>query len=220
MVLVGKVVPLIMAAIKRGAVKAVGSEDPEELVAEATAIAASTLDSCESRGKPVSPNSLAYYAIQSLKTGRRSGGGSRFDAMSPGAQLDRRVTLSSMDEQIGQDVESDNEITLHDCLASHGESADVVAARRLDWPMAAERLNERERYVVRETALDTPCLEMARRLKVSTPRVTQIKREIAVKFMDAWGEDALQDAVREPCWHSQMRAHSERRACRAERRVA
>ena len=134
--------------------------------------------------------------------------------------MDRRVALASMDEAIGQDVESDNEITLHDCLASHGESADVVAARRLDWPVAAERLNSRESYVVRETALDTPCLEMARRLKVSTPRVTQIKREVAGKFRAAWGKDALAEAVREPVWLSRGRAYSERRACRAERRVA
>ena len=134
--------------------------------------------------------------------------------------MDRRVVLSSLDETIGQNVEEDSDITLHDLLASAGESADVTAARRLDWPVAAERLNERERYVVRETALDTPCVEMARRLKVSTPRVTQIKREVAGKIRQAWGEDALQAAVREPVWHSQLRAHSERRACRAERRVA
>ena len=220
MILVKQVLPLIMAAIHHGAVKPVGSEDREELIQEATAIAARTLDSCESRGKPVSPNSLAYYAIQSLKTGRRSCGGSRQDVMSPGAALDRRVALASMDETIGQDLEQDSDITLHDCLAGHGESADQVAARRLDWPVAAERLNSRESYVVQETALDTPCVDMARKLKVSTPRVTQIKREIAGKFRQAWGEDALQDAVREPTWHSQLRAHSERRAGKAERRVA
>ncbi len=62
-----------------GAVKPVGSEDPEELVADAVAIAANTLDSCESRGKPVLPSSLAYFALQTMKSGRRSGGGSGGD---------------------------------------------------------------------------------------------------------------------------------------------
>jgi len=219
-VLVGKVFPLIVSAIKRGTVKPVGAEDPEELISEATAIAARTLDSCESRGKPVSPNSLAYYAIQALKSGRRSCGGSCCNAMSPGSQLDSRVALCSMDEQIGQDPEADCDVTLHDCLANRGESADQVAARRLDWPVAAERLNCKERYVVQGTALETPCQEMARRLKVSTPRITQMKWEIAGKILEAWGEDALQDAVREPSWHSQMRAATERKACRAERRAA
>ena len=81
-------------------------------------------------------------------------------------------------------------------------------------------MSNREEYVVHGTALDTPCQDMAQKLKVSTPRVTQIKREIAGKFRQAWGEDVLQDAAREPTWHSQMRAHSERRAGKAERRVA
>ena len=142
------------------------------------------------------------------------------DVMCPAVQLDHRVALKSMDETIGQDMEQDQDITLHDCLAGHGESADQVAARHLDWPMVAERLNCRESYVVQGTALETPGIKMARRLRVSTPRITQIKREVSRKIREAWGEDALQDAVREPVWHSQMRAHSERRACRAERRVA
>ena len=219
MVLVGKVVPLIMAAIHHGAVKPVGSEDREELISEATAIAARTLDSCESRGKPVSPNSLAYYAIQTLKSGRRSGSAGRTDAMCPAVQLDGNVAMSSMDETIGIDVEADCDITLHDCLAGRGESVDVTAARDLDWPMVAERLDPREQYVVNQTALDTPCVKMAKRLKISTPRITQLKREVAGKIRGAWGEDALADAVREPMWHSRLRAHAERRAGRAERRA-
>ena len=36
--------------------------------------------------------------------------------------------MSSMDETIGQDAEQDSDVTLHDCLAGHGESADQVAA--------------------------------------------------------------------------------------------
>jgi hypothetical protein len=220
LMLVRQIVPLIRAAIRRGAVKAVGSEDPEELIAEGVAMAAKTLDAAEQRCKVVAPASLAYYAIQALKSGRRSGYAGRQDAMCPAVQLDRRVTMSSMDEQICQDLETDSEITLHDLLAGSGESADITAARHLDWPMVTERLNCRESYVVQGTALETPGITMAKRLRVTTPRVTQIKRGVAGKIRTAWGEDALRDAVREPCWHSQMRATAERRACRAGRRAA
>ena len=56
---------------------------------------------------------------------------------------------------------------------------------------------------------------MAKRRKVTAARVMQIKREVAGKIRQSWGEDALVDAVRAPCCRSQMRAHSERKACRA-----
>ena len=88
-----------------------------------------------------------------------------------------------------------------------------MAARRLDWPLVAERLDQRERYVVRETATETPGRKIARRLRVSTPRIVQIKRDVALKIRDAWGEDALADAVRAPAWRSRIRAHAERRSC-------
>ena len=86
--------------------------------------------------------------------------------------------------------------------------------------MVAERLSDRERYVVRGTAAETPGTEMAKRLRVTAARVVQIKREVAGKIRNAWGEDALVDAVMVPAWQRHLRAHAERRACRAERRVA
>ena len=218
--LVNQIVPLIQAAIRRGAVKAIGAEDPEELAAEGIALAARYLESAEQRGKIVSPNSLAYYALQALKSGRRTSYAGRADAMSAAVQLDGRVTMRSMDEAIGTDPEGGSDITLHDCLAGYGESADIAASRRMDWLLVAERLEPRERYVVRETALDTRGTRMARHLKVSTPRVTQIKRGVARKIRQAWGEDALQDAVRAPAWQSRIRTHTEQRTCRAERKVA
>lgn len=219
--LVQQIVPIIRGAIKNGAVKAVGAEDPEELAAEGVAMAARWLDAAEQKGKVVSPSSLAYYAIQALKSGRRSGYAGRTDAMSAAVQLDRRASLSSMDETIGTD-EDDNthEVTLHEILAGAGETADVVAARNLDWPVVAERLDPREAYVVRETAAETPGRKIARRLRVSTPRVVQIKRSIAGKIREAWGENVLRDAAREPAWHRHMRTMTELRTCRAQRRAA
>jgi len=200
--LVQQIVPLIRAAVSRGAVKPIGAEDLEELAAEGFALAARWLDSAERHGKIVSPNSLAYYAIQALKSGRRSGSSGRTDAMSAAVQLDGAVTMTSMDEVLRTDAEANCDITLHDVLAGQSESADMVAARNLDWSMVAERLDRRERYVVRETALETPGTKLAKRLKVSTARVTQIKRKVAGKIRDAWGNDALQDALRKQAWQS------------------
>lgn len=219
MMLVRQIVPLIQAAIRRGAVKATGCEDPEELAAEGVAMAARSLDAAEQKGKVVAPSSLAYYAVQALKSGRRSGYAGRTDAMSASAQLDRRVALSSMDEGL-MDDEDGLPVTLHDCLAAQGESADVVAARRLDWCLVAERLSARESYIVHATAAEVPGKEMAKRLKVCGPRVVQIKRSIAGKIQDAWGQDALKDAVRDTRWQRHVRSVAERCTCRAEHRAA
>jgi len=220
LMLVRQIVPLIRAAIHRGAVKPVGPEDPEELIADGVAMAAKTLDAAEQRSKVVAPASLAYYAIQALKSGRRSGYAGRQDAMCPAVQLDHQVALKSMDEAIGQDPETDDEITLHDMLAGHGESADIIVGRNLDWPLVAERLTQRESYVIQATAAETPGTEIARHLKVCGPRVVQIKREVAQKIREAWGDDALKDAVRDTRWQRHVRTTAERRACRSERRAA
>jgi len=220
MMLVQRVMPIIQAAIARGAVKPVGCEDPEELAAEGVALAARSLEAAELKGKVVAPNSLAYYAIQALKSGRRSGYAGRQDAMCPAATLDKTVSVHSMDEVMGKRDDDDSEVTFHDMLASSGESADVVAARQLDWPMVAERLTAKEAYVVYATANDTPGTEMASHLKVCGPRVVQLKRGVARKIRQAWGDDAIADATRDSGWRRHVRSMTERRACRAARRAA
>ncbi len=73
LLLMNAVLPLIEGAIAKGAVKAIGSEDREELTADGCAIAARILDSAERKGKDLSPNSIAHYTLQSLKSGRRAG---------------------------------------------------------------------------------------------------------------------------------------------------
>lgn len=116
LMLLREISPLIQAAIARGAVKTIGAEDPEELAAEGVAMAARCLDSAERKGKVVAPNSLAYYAIQSLKSGRRFGSAGRTDAMSAAVQMDGMVTMASMDAGLGDDADG-QEVTFHDLLA-------------------------------------------------------------------------------------------------------
>lgn len=103
-ILLDSIRPIIKAALARGVVKTVGSEDLQELEADALAQAAKILDSAELAGREVSPNSVAYYVLQPLRSGRRSGYAGRADVMSPAAALDGRVTLVSMDEPVGDDL--------------------------------------------------------------------------------------------------------------------
>lgn len=53
LLLLNNVLPLLSAAISRGVVNSVGTEDMEELVSEGCTIAARMLDSAEAKGKPV-----------------------------------------------------------------------------------------------------------------------------------------------------------------------
>ena len=70
-----EVVPRLKSSIPRN-VSCVGAEDAEELVQDATAIAAKMLHNVELAGRQVTPGSIAYYSLQLVKSGRRSTGSS------------------------------------------------------------------------------------------------------------------------------------------------
>ena len=211
--------PILMAAITRGAVRPTGCEDAEELVQDGMVMAANQISSADQRGVTITASTTAFFTLQGLKSGRRAGSACRKDVMCPAAQLDSTVKVDSMDAGLGVD-DGGHEMTLHDYLAGSAEDPAGVVGRVLDWEQVMERLDPREQFVVNQTALDTPGTAVARRLRISTPRVVQIKRRVAQKIKDAWGEDAVMNVVRETTWQRHVRTMAERRACRAERRAA
>lgn len=81
-----QIMPLIKTTVMR-TIKPVGCEDHEEIVQDATAMTADMLDSCERKGKALMPKSVAFYAVQAAKSGRRSTYGGRMDAFSAAAQI-------------------------------------------------------------------------------------------------------------------------------------
>ena len=82
--LVEEIVPRLRASLSH-AIPKVGAEDHDELVQDATAIAARILVSAEARGKKsVTPGNVAFYALRSVQAGRRSTGSSETDVLSPG----------------------------------------------------------------------------------------------------------------------------------------
>ena len=68
-----QVVPRLRSTIPQ-AVHCVGCEDAEELIQDATAMAAGIFHKAEAAGKKVAASSVAYYSIQHCKSGRRSVG--------------------------------------------------------------------------------------------------------------------------------------------------
>jgi hypothetical protein len=218
LLLVDEIVPRILAAVGRGSVKPVGSEDREEVAADCVAMAAGMLDSAEAAGKPLYAASIAHYALQSAKTGRRSTCTTRTDVMAPGTHLDKLVEMTSLDAPVDSDGDDAQEMSLHDLLAGDGESPDMAAGRRLDWEDVMPTFDSRCQSILRETAQGYGTGELAKKHGVSAPRIVQIRREAGDGIRDAWGEDAG-CADRETDWQRHVRSNRSTRSCRRVRRL-
>ena len=111
LILVNEIAPLIRGAVPR-VVRPVGCEDAEELVQDALCSAAQMIEASELNGKKLYPSSIAFYAIQRAKAGRRSGYAGEMDAMSAAARLRSHVSIEDLDRPVGdEDAEG---VTLHD----------------------------------------------------------------------------------------------------------
>jgi len=215
--LLERVKPIIHAVIGKGMVKTFGSETAEELEADAVAQAASMIESAEREGKEVSPNSVAYYALRNLQSGRRFGC-SAGDVMSPALRLSGKVqALESLDAPIGNgDDDEGDEPTLLDFLNTTGEDPGMASARELDWEVATRTLENRELAILGATAAGFLGTQIAARFNVCTPRITQIKHTIGQKLRYSLGEDALATCVCETAWQGGLRAYRAKKACRYE----
>ena len=202
--LVDEIMPILQGVVP-SSVRVVGCEDSEELVQDALAIAAMMLQALEDAGRQVIPaKSVAFYAIQRLKCGRRSYTAGRTDALAPGAQLDARCVVVSFESSVA--MEDGDDLTLGESLTCRGDDPAMVAGRAVDWDELERALGDRKRTVVQALHLGHGTGWIAKALKVSNPRVTQIKREIADVILERWGSDVLQDVDSEPLWHSSLRA--------------
>ena len=218
LLLVNEVAPLIRSAVPR-VVRPVGCEDAEELVQDALCSAAQMIEASELNGKKLYPSSIAFYAIQRAKTGRRSGYAGEMDAMSAAARLRSHVSIEDLDQPAGdEDAES---MTLHDALADqHAEDPAMVAARELDWSELMEDMNARDVAILKMAAGQLTNGELSRRWGVSCARVSQLKAELGRQVKLRWGDGALADAVAEPGWlRGSVRAARERSSCRHARRA-
>ena len=218
MLLVNEIAPLIRGAVPR-VVRPVGCEDAEELVQDALCTAAQMIEASERSGKKLFPSSIAFYAIQRAKVGRRSGYAGEMDAMSSAARLRCLVGVETMELPVG--AEDAEEYTLHDALADpHAEDPAQVAARELDWSELLEDMNQRDVAILKMAAGQVTNGELSRRWRITASRVSQIKRELGRQIKLRWGDSALVDAMAEPRWlRSNLRCTRERWACRREQQT-
>lgn len=203
--LADEIYPIIRNTVPH-VVKPMGSEDPEELVQDATASAAEMLDAVEKAGKTPFPNSIAYYSIQRTKSGRRSYGDIRSDVMSPGFQMDNEGSVCSMQEPVCDE----EEMTVGDTIACKSEDMAARVLRQIDWGAFLETLDARKRRIVEELMFGYGTGDIARLFSVSASRVVQIKREIAKDIRQFMGENILMDVGQESVWERDIRCLREK----------
>ena len=213
-----EIVPRLRSAIPQ-AVSFIGSEDAQELIQDATAIAARILHNAEAKGKKVASSSVAYYSIQHCRSGRRSVGNSCSDVHGSGTQITGRSRLKSLDETVAIDEESGGEILeFHDILSNDAEDPSMAAARNLDWQSFCAGLSKRERTMVVFVAEGKTLRDAAHVLKVSDSTMQNSKRNLGVKILEFMGLDILVQVQRLPGWKKDLEATREKMACRIERR--
>jgi hypothetical protein len=149
--LVNEIVPRLKSSISTS-VGPVGCEDLQELVQDGTAIAATMLHSAETQGKQVSPGNIAYYAVQHLKSGRRSTGFHKADPLHAAAQLSGRSRMHSLDEPIGSKEGNEEALILGETLACRADDPAMAASRRLDWESLVAKLDRVTGAILRALA--------------------------------------------------------------------
>ncbi len=219
LLLIDKVLPILTATVPR-AVKPTGSEDAQELLQDTLATAAAMLDSSERAGKPLIPASIAYYAIQTAKIGRRSTYAGVTDALSPAAQIQRGVVLNSMDESAPIADENNEGLNLHEMLAGPGEDPAQQAGRALDWQDLTRSLGPRDTDILMAVAGQGSRRNVAMKYGVSTQRISQNIREIGDKVRATWGVNSVADVLADPLWLGSLRTRREADVCQAERAAA
>ncbi len=197
----------------------IGADDREELTAEAVAIAAGLLASPEARGKQATPGNIAFFAIKLVRQGRRSGGQSTTDAMSPRTQIAGRSRVESLDQPIAGEAEGDD-MCLHDVLAAGSADPSQEAAKRLDWAPLVTALDGPVTEVLRCLIEGEDLTTLVPKLKRSRSSLQSDKARLARLAIEHLGEDVLVRVQDIPRWRDNVDASRQRAACRYERRAA
>ena len=221
--LVRDVVPRLRAAAS--SVPAIGHEDREELVADMTANAAKMIDSAERAGKKFSGSNIAFYTTRAARSGRRSTGSSRSDALSPGAQLDGTVRLDHLDgapdtgasARMGANGDGDGGDGLHDIVWPNGDNStdpSEEAARNLDWEAFLATCPRGQRIAILVLAGGGTMREAGRLCGIGDSAARNLRLRIGAALVEFFGAPTVDRLMTgpQPAWASDLRA-GRRHAC-------
>ncbi len=214
--LVREVVPRLRAAAR--SIPKIGCEDDEEIVQDATLMAARMMESAEKAGQKFSGSNIAYYAARAARSGRRSYYTGRSDVMSPGCQIAGKARHESLDDEIVFEV--GEPATLHDVVAPFGGDARECdpaeeAARNLDWQAFLASHPPRHRTAILVLVDGGTMREAGKLCGLKDSAAANLKRRIAADLIEFFGQDVIRrllDGCR-PGWESDLRQSRERHLC-------
>jgi hypothetical protein len=215
--LVHDIVPRLRSALTHS-VRRVGAEDAEELLQDATLLAARLLLRCAERGQSVTPGNIAYYTLLHLRAGRRSHYSGRSDVLGSRTQLSGYSRVHPLDEPLATESEVPGKpLTLAEVLAGDAEDPAATAARNLDWQAFLATLDDRARAVLRCLAGELRWQAVAHRYGVGRSTVQAWRKCLTELLRTFMGAEVLAELQRGPGWQAQLRALREQLACRLER---
>ena len=219
--LVNEVVPRLRKSVHT--VPKVGHEDDEEIVQDATLMAARMMDSAEKAGQRFTAGNMAYFATKAARSGRRSYYTGRSDVMSPRCQFNGMAHHEWLDDEV--EMEFGDVGTLHDVIAPYGYSGQEPdpaeeAARNLDWESFLASHPPRHRSAIGVLVEGGTMREAGKRCGLKDSAALNLRRRIAADLVAFFGEDVIRrllDGVK-PGWEADLRTVRERHAhlCRPE----
>ena len=211
--LVTEVVPRLRA--NANSIPRIGCEDDEEIVQDATLMAARMMDSAEKSGQKFTAGNMAYFAARAARSGRRSYYAGRSDVMSPGCQIDGNARFDWLDNEY--EFETGDTGTLHDVIATfdnQGREADPSeeAARNLDWQAFLVTQPKRHRTAIQVLAQGGTMREAGKSCGLKDSSAHLIKRRIAADLIEFFGADTIRRMMNgiHPGWESDLRTSRER----------
>ena len=211
--LVHEVVPRLRNVART--IPKVGHEDDEEIIQDATLMAARMMVSAEKAGHPITAGNASYYAAKAARSGRRSYYTGRSDVMSPGCQIDGKARHEWLDDEI--EMEFDDTGNLHDVIAPYGYQGPEPdpakeAARNLDWEWFLASHPPRHRIAILVLVEGGTMREAGKRCGLKDSGALVLKRRIAADLMEFFGEEVIRrllDGVK-PGWESDLRTVRDR----------
>lgn len=213
-----QIIPRLRTSIPK-TVRCVGAEDAEELVQDATVMAARLLMNAEKAGKQVTAGNIVHYTGLHMRSGRRSTGTQTVDVLGTAAQLNGSSRTHSLHEVVAQ-VEGEEIFELHDILSTDHEDPSIQAARKMDWDSFVSGLSKVEIIIVEFLCAGKTMQQMARKARLSVSTIQYHRNRIAGKILEFFGADILKQITRLPHWKINLDAEREMVLCRHERRPA
>ena len=211
--LVTEVVPRLRNAARF--IPKVGSENDEEIVQDATLMAARLMISADKAGHPITAGNASYYAAKAARSGRRSYYTGRSDVLHPGCQLDGNARFDWLDREV--EFETGDVGSLHDCVTSdayQGQESDPSeeAARNLDWQAFLARSPERYRIAVDVLLSGGTMREAGKQCGIGDSAALMLKRRIGADLLEFFGEDTIRRLLHgvAPSWESDLRMSRDR----------